>query len=216
MAWIDAYAEMYQRTQGFKITILAKPDNKKAFISNKPTTRAAYDNALTLRESSIDTIITMDNIDTNFLTGRLFYYDDEPTFYYIIQTRSRWEQQPNTRNANAILCNATVTCQRYGYKDEKSTEEEWYNVYENIPCSISEVFKDGKNFDAGLEVNTQKNIQFSKYDLDDKPLYLKEGDRFVVSSLNGRFCSTINAEAVDDISVSGVIRVMGTQDTREG
>ena len=212
MYWVDAYSEKYQRVNGFPVTILSKPNNKDGYLSMKPTTRAAYD--LSMRENSVDGIITMDNIES-LKAGNIFYINTEPAGKYIIQTLSYWEQQPNTRNINAVRSNCKVTVQRYGYKDETSTEEEWYDVYKDIDGFVSEVLKEGKNFNAGVEVPTWKIVQLPKFDIDENFYEVQETDRLVVSSLlNPQFKMKINVESVDAFGINGVIRTQGTQDMR--
>lgn len=211
--WIDSYATMYQKANGFPLTILSKPENKKAYLSFKPTTRAAYD--LSMRENSIDGIITMDNIESDLKAGKLFFIDKDPSGIYIIQTCSFWEQQPDTRNINAIKTNCKIEIQRYGFKDELSNKEEWYTIYSNIYGFVSELLKDSKNFNAGMEVATLKSVQLSKFDLDDNMYEISETDRIVVTSLqNINQKMNIIAESIDSFGVQGIIRIQGTQDIR--
>lgn len=213
MVWIDAYSEKYQRANGFPVTILSKPNNFKAFLSLKPTTRAAYD--LSMREDSIDGIITLNNVQRNLKAGQEFYINTAPNDIYIIQTCSYWEQQPNTRNINAVRSNCIVSIQRYGFKDETSTKEEWYDLYTDIDGYISETLKESKNFDAGFEVDTWKNVQIPQFNIDDEFYDVKERDRIVVySRLDKNRKLEIYAESVDMFGVNGVIRIMGTLDIR--
>lgn len=213
MYWIDAYSELYQKANGFPITIFSKPYNKKGYLSMKPTTRAAYD--LSMRENSIDGIITLDNIQKELKAGMVFSIDTEPESKYIIQTYSYWEQQPNTRNINAVRCNCYITVQRYGFKDSNSTEEEWYEVYKDINGFVSETLKEGKNFNAGVEVNTWKVVQIPKFDIDENIYDIKETDRVLVRGLlNSDRYMKINLESVDAFGINGVIRMQGNLDMR--
>lgn len=213
MVWIDAYSEKYQRANGFPVTILSKPNNFKAFLSLKPTTRAAYD--LSMREDSIDGIITLNNVQKNLKAGQEFYINTAPNDVYIIQTCSYWEQQPNTRNINAVRSNCIVSIQRYGFKDDTSEKEEWYDLYNNIDGYISETLKESKNFDAGFEVDTWKNIQIPQFNIDGKFYDVKERDRIVVySRLDKSRKLEVYAESVDMFGINGVIRIMGTLDIR--
>lgn len=213
MQWIDVYATMYQKANGFPVTILAKPNNKKGYLSMKPTTRAAYD--LSMRENSIDGIITVDDITTQIQAGDVFFLNTDPTNIYIIQTCSYWEQQPDTRNINAIKVNCLVNIQRYGFKDETSTKEEWYDVYQNVYGFISEVLKDSKNFNAGMEIATVKSVQIPKLDINKNMYMVQENDRILVSNLlDLNYKIKIQIESVDSFGVQGVIRLQGTQDIR--
>lgn len=213
MQWIDVYATMYQKANGFPVTILAKPNNKKGYLSMKPTTRAAYD--LSMRENSIDGIITVDDITTQIQAGDVFFLNTDPTNIYIIQTCSYWEQQPDTRNINAIKANCLVNIQRYGFKDETSTKEEWYDVYQNVYGFISEVLKDSKNFNAGMEIATVKSVQIPKLDINKNMYMVQENDRILVSNLlDLNYKIKIQIESMDSFGVQGVIRLQGTQDIR--
>lgn len=213
MQWIDVYATMYQKANGFPVTILAKPNNKKGYLSMKPTTRAAYD--LSMRENSIDGIITVDDITTQIQAGDVFFLNTDPTNIYIIQTCSYWEQQPDTRNINAIKVNCLVNIQRYGFKDETSTKEEWYDVYQNVYGFISEVLKDSKNFNAGMEIATVKSVQIPKLDINKNMYMVQENDRILVSNLlDLNYKIKIQIESMDSFGVQGVIRLQGTQDMR--
>lgn len=213
MQWIDVYATMYQKANGFPVTILAKPNNKKGYLSMKPTTRAAYD--LSMRENSIDGIITVDDITTQIQAGDVFFLNTDPTNIYIIQTCSYWEQQPDTRNINAIKVNCLVNIQRYGFKDETSTKEEWYDVYQNVYGFISEVLKDSKNFNAGMEIATVKSVQIPKLDINKNMYMIQENDRILVSNLlDLNYKIKIQIESMDSFGVQGVIRLQGTQDIR--
>lgn len=213
MQWIDVYATMYQKANGFPVTILAKPNNKKGYLSMKPTTRAAYD--LSMRENSIDGIITVDDITTQIQAGDVFFLNTDPTNIYIIQTCSYWEQQPDTRNINAIKVNCLVNIQRYGFKDETSTKEEWYDVYQNVYGFISEVLKDSKNFNAGMEIATVKSVQIPKLDINKNMYMVQENDRILVSNLlDLNYKIKIQIESMDSFGVQGVIRLQGTQDIR--
>lgn len=213
MQWIDVYATMYQKANGFPVTILAKPNNKKGYLSMKPTTRAAYD--LSMRENSIDGIITVDDITTQIQAGDVFFLNTDPINIYIIQTCSYWEQQPDTRNINAIKVNCLVNIQRYGFKDETSTKEEWYDVYQNVYGFISEVLKDSKNFNAGMEIATVKSVQIPKLDINKNMYMIQENDRILVSNLlDLNYKIKIQIESMDSFGVQGVIRLQGTQDIR--
>lgn len=214
MFWIDAYSTMYQKANGFPVTILSKPENKKAYFSMKPTTRAAYD--LSMRENSIDGIITMDNIATELKPGNIFYLDMEPTSKYIIQSCSLWEQQPETRNINSVKCNCKISIQRKGFATDESEEEEWLDIYKDIDGFISETLKDSKNFNAGLEIATLKVVQIPQIDIDNKFYEVIEGDRIVVTSLlDSNRKQLVYAESIDSFGVQGIIRIQGTKDMRE-
>lgn len=212
MQWIDPYSKLYQIDNGFLITVLSEPTNKKAYLSMKPTTRAAYD--MSMRENTIDGIITMEeNFDLK--AGNIFFLNDNPTDYYIMQTCSYWEQQPDTRNINATRVNCLVTVQRRDFNDENFEKEEWVNIYENIYGYISETLKDSKNFNAGLEVATLKTIQIPKFNLQNKFYYIKETDKIIVCDIKDVNLKTeIFAESVDSFGIQGIIRVQGTQDMR--
>jgi hypothetical protein len=212
MQWVDPYSKLYQIANGFPVTILSNPENKKAYLSMKPTTRAAYD--MSMRENSIDGIITMkDKFDLK--AGNMFYLDEEPTGIYILQSCCLWEQQPDSRNVNAIKTNCFIDIQRYGYKDETSEIEEWYNVHENVRANISETLSDSKNFNAGFEVTTYKIVQIPRFDIDNNFYDVQENDRVVVTNLaNLELNAKIQIESLDNFGIDGIIRIQGTQDMR--
>lgn len=212
MQWIDPYSKMYQIANGFPVTVLSKPNNKKAYFSMKPTTRAAYD--LSMRENSIDGIITMKE-SFNLKAGNVFYIDTDPLGLYIIQSCSYWEQQPDTRNINAVKSNCKVTIQRFGFRDKTSIKEEWYDIHTDVYGFISETLKDSKNFNAGLEVNTLKTIQIPRIDIDEKFYDVMENDRIIVTNLlNKEQKMEAHVESVDSFGVQGIIRMQCTQDIR--
>ena len=75
MFWVDGYADMYQEINGFESTVYTLDGEKTAWISMKPTTRAAYD--LSMRENTIDGIITMDGLD-KLKSGYIYILKDDP------------------------------------------------------------------------------------------------------------------------------------------
>lgn len=172
MYWIDSYADKYQKINGFEAFVNTLEGPKKAWLSMKPTTRAAYD--LSMRENSIDGLITMDNI-SDLKSGYTYYTKQDPDSLYFIQTLSKWETQPKSKNFNALKCNCKVTVQRKGFvKDEP--EEQWIDIYKDVPASMSDTLADSKNFNAGFEVNTIKTIQMPMWEFVDEIVEKEESD----------------------------------------
>lgn len=220
MYYIDGYADKYQKLNGFEAMVNTLNGPKKAFISMKPTTRAAYD--LSMRENTIDGLITMDEID-KLKSGYTYTLKEDPKNIYIIQTLSLWETQLKSKNFNAIRCNCKITVKRMGF-DEESGEEKWLDVYKDMCASISQSLSDSKNFNAGFEVTTYKTVQlpileFVKDEESgktvEKVIVIKENDRIIVTSdLDKNLETVIAVESVDNFGISGTVKVQGTQDMR--
>jgi len=229
MAWIDGYADKYQEENGFEAIVYTKDGEKEAWISMKPTTRAAYD--LSMRENTIDGIITMNEIE-KLKAGYIYILKADPYNKYFIQTLSKWEQQLRTININAIRCNCTVTVQRKGFADDEA-EKSWINIYEDVDAEISLKLNDSKNFNAGFENATYKVVQMPMWEfveeedeegnviIVERAREIRENDRLVVKS---NFFSKIvgneipdceiEVESVDNFGISGTIRAQGTQEMR--
>lgn len=229
MFWVDGYADMYQEINGFESTVYTPEGEKTAWISMKPTTRAAYD--LSMRENTIDGIITMDGLD-KLKSGYIYILKDDPLNKYFIQTLSKWEQQLRTLNFNAIRCNCTVTVQRKGFEDDDAAEETWIDIYKDVDASISFTLNDSKNFNAGFENATYNVVQMPMWEfveeedeegnvkMVEKPRRVEANDRLVVKSnffsnvVGNEFDCQIAVESVDNYGISGTIKVQGTQEMR--
>ena len=62
MSYYDAYADKYQKINGFKIFVKASNNREyEGYLSLKPSTRSTYD--IAMRDATIDGLITMDEID---------------------------------------------------------------------------------------------------------------------------------------------------------
>lgn len=213
MAYIEAYAHIYQKIQGYKIRIKG-PDEELylGYLSLEPSTRSTYD--IAMRDATIDGLLTMDEID-KVKPGMLFYRDISPNEIFILQSVNQFEHQLHTRNINAIKQNSTVTIKRLMYNDETG-EEEYMSVYENIVSFITMQNKDEKNFQAGVEDGTTINIQIPKRDVDRNLYILNNGDRIEVTNLEGDMTRKVKIESIDEYGVPGVIRIYGTYETRTG
>lgn len=223
MYWIDSYADKYQKINGFEANINTFEGEKKAWISMKPTTRAAYD--LSMRENTIDGLITMDDIEC-LKSGYTYYLKQDPNNLYFIQTLSKWETQKKSKNFNAIRCNCKVTIQRKGFKED-NPEEQWIDIYKDVPASFSNTLSDSKNFNAGFEVTTIKIIQLPMWEFIEeedengeikrieKARVIKENDKVIVTNdLSEDLKCEIHVESVDNFGISGTVKLQGTQDMR--
>ena len=227
MYWVDYYADKYQKINGFKATVHTVDGEEEAWISLKPTTRAAYD--LSMRENSIDGLITMEDI-SKLKSGYTYFTDEDPDDLYFIQTLSKWETQPKSKDFNAIRCNCKVTIQRKGFvedEDEIVSEEQWVDIYKDVPASMSNTLSDSKNFNAGFEVSTIKIIQMPMWEFVEeededgniktveKARLVKENDKVIVTSdVSDELVCEIHVESVDNFGISGTVKFQGTQDMR--
>lgn len=220
MAYIDGYAHLYQQLNGFEVTVETPKGNKKAYISPTPTTRAAYD--LAMRENSIQGIITMDDIK-DLKSGYVYTLKRDKDEIYFIQTLSMWEAQLKTRNFNAAKCNCLATVKRRGFKDDLS-EEEWIEIYKDVPAYIDNTLSESKNFNAGFEVSTLMKLQLPIWEIYkdeetgkkvEKPRIVQANDTiFVQSLISEDVTEEIHVESVDNLSISGAVFIQGTPDMR--
>ena len=213
MSYIDAYAHIYQKIQGFKIKIYA-PKNKfyTGYLSLEPSTRSTYD--IAMRDATIDGLITMDNIE-KLKPGQLFYREINPNEKFILQSVNQFEHQTYTRNVNAIKQNSTIVVKRIQY-DEESCENIYKTIYDDIVSFVTMQNKDEKNFQAGIEDNTVISIQIPKRDLEDKLYIINNGDKIILKNLEGDLIRHIKIESVDEFGVPCIIRIYGTYETRTG
>lgn len=207
--YLDPYADIYQKINGFKMTLLrAKPENNlEGYISFEPSTRSTYD--IAMRDATIDGIITMNKID-ELKPGNLFYKNDDPENIFILQSVNKSEQQKNTRNINAIKSNSSIDLKRLEY-NEDTGRDEYKIIYENIKSFVSIQNKEQKNFNAGTEDTTILNIQIPIFDLNENYYKLLFNDRII---LKNKFERTLRVESVDEFGVPGIIRIQCTFDTR--
>lgn len=210
--YIDAYAHLYQKINGFKIFVKAKDKEIEGYLSLKPSTRSTYD--IAMRDATIDGLITFDEIE-KIKPSQIFYKEDAPNEYFIFQSINKFENQINTRNINAIKQNCFVDIMRKQFNDEIG-EEEYKIIYEDIISFVSIQNKDEKNFAAGIEDGTNINIQIPKRDIDEKLYNIENGDRIILKNLKKDYSKEIKIESIDAFGVPGVIRIYGTYDTRTG
>ena len=214
MYYIDAYADMYQKLQGFEICLLGKNEEEiDGYLSFEPSTRSTYD--IAMRDATIDGLVTMKDI-SKLQVSQLFYKKVNPNELFIIQSINKSEQQPKSKNINAIKQNSFVTLQRIGY-DKEQKKEVYQDVYENIVSFVSIQNKDQKNFAAGIEDNTVLNIQIPKKDIIKDVIYdIKNLDRIIIEDINRTRKDEVKIESIDAYGVPGVLRIYGTFDTRTG
>lgn len=209
----DAYADIYQKMEGFEIKVLAA--NKKiltGYLSLTPSTRSTYD--IAMRDATIDGLITMDKIK-ELIPSQMFYRVDVPDEMFILQSVNQFEFQQKTRNINAIKQNSFVTIQRKKY-NEKTGEEKYTDIYTDVISFVTMQSKDEKNFAAGIEDNTVITIQIPKRNRE-KEIYLVEtADRIILRNLKDEISRNIKVESVNSFGVPGVIMIYGTFDTRTG
>lgn len=209
----DAYAHLYQKLEGFKVKIYSS--NKKmldGYLSLTPSTRSTYD--IAMRDATIDGLMTMDEIE-KLKPSQIFYKENNPEELFILQSVNEFEFQQKTRNINAIKQNSFVTVQRKQY-DEELDDEVYKDIYTDLISFVTMLNKDERNFAAGVEDNTNVNIQIPKRDINDKIYIINNQDRIILRNKKGDLEKKIKIESIDDFGVPGVIRIYGTYDTRTG
>lgn len=214
MYWIDAYADMYQKIQGFKIVILGKDKkNLDAYLSMKQSTRSTYD--IAMRDATIDGLVTMEDISL-LKPSQLFYKEVDPTGIFIIQAVNKLEQQEKSKNINAIKQNSYVTILRKKYSKEDK-KELYLPIYEEVVSFVSLQNKDEKNFTPGTEDNTIINIQIPRFDfVKDIVFDVKVQDRILLQDFGKTRKENVKIESIDAYGVPGVLRIQGVFDTRTG
>ena len=211
--YYDAYADKYQKINGFRIHVKApKGEEYLGYLSLKPSTRSTYD--IAMRDATIDGLITMDDID-KLQPGQIFYREVQPNELFILQSVNEFEHQKITRNINAIKQNSFVTVQRKQYNDETETEE-YMDIYKNVISFVTMRNQDEKNFAAGVEDNTFLNIQIPKRDIEGNLYVINNGDRVVLRNLQGDLSREIKVESMNEFGVPGVVIINGTFETRTG
>ena len=212
MYWIDGYADLYQKMQGFEIVILG-PENLEGYLSFEQSTRSTYD--IAMRDATIDGLVTMEDI-SKLKVSQIYYKKVQPDELFIIQSVNKSEQQTKSKNINAIKQNSFVTVLRKGY-DSTLKEEVYKPIYENIISFVSIQNKDEKNFASGIEDNTTLNIQIPKKDfVNDVNYDVKNLDRIILEDINRTRRDEIKIESIDAYGVPGVYRIQGVFDTRTG
>lgn len=213
MPYYDAYADKYQKINGFRIHVkMSKDKESLGYLSLKPSTRSTYD--IAMRDATIDGLITMDEID-KLEPGQIFYKDIQPNALFILQSVNIFEHQRNTRNINAIKQNSFVTVQRKQYNDETG-EEEYMDVYKDVISFVTMQNKDEKNFAAGIEDNTFLNIQIPKRDIEGNLYVVNIEDRVILTNLQRDLSREIKVESMNEFGVPGVVIINGTFETRTG
>lgn len=214
MYWVDGYADLYQKLNGFEIVILGK-DNEKidAYLSMKQSTRSTYD--IAMRDATIDGLVTMKDI-SRLKPSQLFYKKVDPNNIFIIQAVNKLEQQPKSKNINAIKQNSHVTVLRKQYDKEKK-KELYLPIHENVISFVSLQNKDEKNFNPGTEDNTILNIQIPRFDFVNDIIFdVKIQDRIIIQDFDKTRKENVKIESVDAYGVPGVLRIQGVFDTRTG
>lgn len=211
--WVDIYSDKYQKINGVKIKIETdNADNMTAYLSLKISTRSVYD--LAMRENFIDGLITMDNIDEKLKPSQMFYFEQHPNIRYILQSVNLAEHQPQSRSINAVRQNSEIRVERFGFADEMATKRTWNVIYESIPSFVSDMLKDGKNFNSGVEDNTVSGIQIPKFDKSNNFYQIEVGDRIVITNIYTNEKEKIHCESVDSFGVRGITRIQGVLDMR--
>lgn len=213
MFWVDGYADLYQKIQGFEIVILEKDKNLEAYLSFEQSTRSTYD--IAMRDATIDGLVTMKDI-SKLKVSQFFYKKVQPDELFIVQSVNKSEQQPKSKNINAIKQNSFVTILRKQY-DSELKKEVYKPIYENIISFVSIQNKDEKNFNPGIEDNTVLNIQIPKKDFVNDVVYdVKNLDRIIIQDFSKTRKDEVKIESIDAYGVPGVFRIQGTFDTRTG
>lgn len=209
----EAYAHIYQKMEGFKIQVKTTKDGYSiGYLSLKPSTRSTYD--IAMRDATIDGLITMDKIKM-LRPGQVFFKEANPQELFILQSVNEFEFQKNTRNINAIKQNSFITVTRKDY-DSQLDKEVYKPIYEDLISFVTMTNKDEKNFAAGIEDNTNINIQIPKRDIEGNLYMIENADRIILKNLKGDLTNRIKVESIDAYGVPGVIRIYGTYDTRTG
>ena len=205
--WLDAYADKYQRINGFRIKLRISPkDEVSGYLSLKPSTRSTYD--IAMRDATIDGLITMDNIE-ELIPGRIFYKLDSPTELFILQSANKFEFQKDTKNINAIKQNCFIDVQR------KNDEDNIYkDVYSNLISFVTMQSKDERNFGPGTEDNTIVTVQIPKIDYNNNIYEILNDDRLILKDLQDKQERSIKVESINSYAIPGVIMIAGTFDTR--
>ena len=211
--YLDGYAHLYQKINGFKIRIKA-PNNTElsGYLSLEPSTRSTYD--IAMRDATINGLVTMDDIE-KLKPGQIFYKESVPDELFILQSMNKNEFQKNTKNINAVKQNCFVTVQRKEYNEDTGNEE-YMDIYSDLISFVSMQNKDSKNFAAGIEDTTNINIQIPKRDIDDNLYRIHNEDRIILKNLQKDLEKEVKVESIDDFGVPGVVRIYGTYDTRTG
>jgi len=213
MFWVDGYADLYQKIQGFEIVILEKDKNLEAYLSFEQSTRSTYD--IAMRDATIDGLVTMKDI-SKLKVSQIFYKKVQPDELFIVQSVNKSEQQPKSKNINAIKQNSFVTILRKQY-DSELKKEVYKPIYENIISFVSIQNKDEKNFNPGIEDNTVLNIQIPKKDFVNDVVYdVKNLDRIIIQDFSKTRKDEVKIESIDAYGVPGVFRIQGVFDTRTG
>lgn len=213
MFWVDGYADLYQKIQGFEIVILEKNKNLEAYLSFEQSTRSTYD--IAMRDATIDGLVTMEDI-SKLKVSQIFYKKVQPDELFIVQSVNKSEQQPKSKNINAIKQNSFITILRKQY-DAELKKEVYKPIYENIISFVSIQNKDEKNFNPGIEDNTVLNIQIPKKDFVNDVVYdVKNLDRIIIQNFSKTRKDEVKIESIDAYGVPGVFRIQGTFDTRTG
>ena len=214
MYYIDAYADMYQKLQGFEICVFDK-DYKilNGYLSFEQSTRSTYD--IAMRDATIDGLVTMKDI-SKLKVSQIFYKKVNPKELFIIQSINKSEQQIKSKNINAIKQNCITSILRKQYN--KDLKKEIYEaIYDNIISFVSIQNKDEKNFAAGIEDNTVLNIQIPKRNIAEEYIYyIKDLDRILLEDLERTRKDYVKIESIDAYGVPGVIRIQGVFETRTG
>lgn len=213
MFWVDGYADLYQKIQGFEIVILEKDKNLEAYLSFEQSTRSTYD--IAMRDATIDGLVTMKDI-SKLKVSQIFYKKVQPDELFIVQSVNKSEQQPKSKNINAIKQNSFATILRKQY-DSELKKEVYKPIYENIISFVSIQNKDEKNFNPGIEDNTVLNIQIPKKDFVNDVVYdVKNLDRIIIQDFSKIRKDEVKIESIDAYGVPGVFRIQGVFDTRTG
>lgn len=209
----DAYAHLYQKINGFKVFVKCKKNKiTTGYLSLEPSTRSTYD--IAMRDATIKGLLTSDDIE-QIQAGQIFYKASNPNELFIIQSINEFEHQKITKNIDAIKQNSFATIQRKLFNDETG-KEEYTDIYTDLISFITMLNKDEKNFAAGIEDNTNVNIQIPKRDIDGKIYDIKNEDRIIITNKEKDLSKEIKVESIDPFGVPGVIRIYGTYDTRTG
>lgn len=206
--WLDAYADKYQKINGFPIKLKVSNDKyEKGYLSLKPSTRSTYD--IAMRDATIDGQITMDNIE-ELIPGRTFTRDGIEDEIWILQSANKFEFQIDTKNINAIKQNCYVDVLRQEFGEYK-------NIYTDIIAFVTMQSKDEKNFAAGTEDNTILTIQLQRFDSNQElpeTYELRNDDRIILKSLDKSSVRNVKVESINSYAIPGVIMLSGTFDTR--
>lgn len=190
-----SYAERFLKAHGQECTILRTP-TVASYVSMKRSTRATRD--LAAREAYWEGIILA---DSSLSSGEVFQIGTDK---YLVHSCGP-DPASRERYWFAAKTNATLTHKRLTQTANNSTgdiSESWGTLTDNIFAFGQEITRQMRQYDPGLVDEAIYLFQAQS------TLGIERLDRIVVNGKN------LQVESVDDIGLSGVVRVQCSADLR--